>query len=198
MLFSNSISGRLTKRGSVGPQRNRSQRQFDEQMVTGSLSLGGASVYSSASTSTQEDMKQSMITSVRYPDRDDAPNKSSIEKSSSLFSMPSRKDSRKSSTEGMNMPMAMSLASPHYHHNEPQLTPSISNIGGAVLRSKTADFERLLLQSKKSSSGSGGFSSASDSGIPVQLADTTDTSHSKKQPIYKRKELISSVQTSKK
>lgn len=185
----------MTKRGSVGlaPQRNRNQRQFDEQMVTGSLSLGGASVYSSTSTQPQDDIKQSM----RYPDRDDRPNKSSIEKSSSLFSMPSRKDGRKSSAEGMNMPMTMSLVSPHAHHNEPQLTPSISNIGGAVLRSKTADFERLLLQSKKTSSGS------SESGVPVQTSSdtTTDTiaaAHHKKQPIYKRKELISSVQSSKK
>lgn len=160
-------------------------------MVTGSLSLGG-SIYSSASAQLSDDMKQSMTTSAKYSDRDDRPNKS-IEKSSSLFTMPSRKDSRKSSADSGNMPTTMSLASPH--HNEPQLTPSISNIGGAVLRSKTADFERLLLQSKKSSSGS-------ECGGTVQTTDTkTDTnaaSQIKKQPIYKRKELISSVQSSKK
>ncbi|KAG4076822.1 hypothetical protein HA402_009168 [Bradysia odoriphaga] len=188
------MSGRLTKRGSVGlvPQRSHSQRQYNEQMVTGSLSLGGGSVYSSASTQPQDDPKQS----AKYTDRDDRPTKS-IEKSSSLFTMPSRKDSRKSSTDGTSIPMTMSLASSH--HNEPQLTPSISNIGGAVLRSKTADFERMLMQNKKSGSGSG------ESGVSMSATETghtfTDTNTGgqiKKQPIYKRKELISSVQSSKK
>lgn len=192
-----SILGR-GKRGSIGlvPQRNRTQRLFDEQTVTGSLSLGGPSLYSSSSNQSHD----GLISSMRHSDRDDRPNKPSIEKSSSLFSMPSRKEGRKSSTEGMNM-MTMSLVSPHGHHNEPQLTPSISNIGGAVLRSKTADFERLLLQNKKSS-GSSGILSAGESNVSAQITDTTpDTtaaSQIKKQPIYKRKELISSVQSSKK
>lgn len=165
--------------------------------MTGSLSLGGASVYSSASTQPSDDTKQPMTSSSKHPDRDDRPNKP-IEKSSSLFTMPSRKEGRKSSAEGANMPMLMSLTSPHTHHNEPQLTPSISNIGGAVLRSKTADFERLLLQNKRS----GGNLSTSESNALVQTTDTTtDTtaaSQTKKQPIYKRRELISSVQSSKK
>lgn len=199
-----SILGRLSKRGSVGliPQRTnqRNQRKFDQQMVTGSLSLGGSgSVYPHSSTSTQpqqqDDMKQSTTSSMKYQDRDEKSNKS-IEKSSSLFSMPSRKEGRKSSSDGGNLPISMSLSSSH--HNEPQITPSISNIGGAVLRSKTADFERLLVQSKKSNSGS-----ASESSVQVQTADTITTEATasgqvKKQPIYKRKELISSVQSSKK
>lgn len=172
-------------------------------MVTGSLSLGGSgSVYPHSSTSTQsqqDDMKQSITSSAKYQtDRDERPNKSSIEKSSSLFTMPSRKEGRKSSSDGGNLPISMSLSS---HHNEPQITPSISNIGGAVLRSKTADFERLLIQSKKSNSGSASSSVASESGVQAQTADTTEAAASsqvKKQPIYKRKELISSVQSSKK
>lgn len=177
------LSGRLTKRGSVVglvPQRSRSQnqRQLDEQTITGSLSLGGPSVYSS-STSQQQD---------------DRPSKC-IEKSSSLFSMPARKDSRKSSTDGLSS-APLSLAPSNTLHNEPQLTPSISNIGGAVLRSKTADFERMLMQNKKSGSGSGEISA------PIQTTDTSAdsvaASQVKKQPIYKRKELISSVQSSKK
>lgn len=176
------ISGRLTKRGSVGlvPQRSHSQRQYNEQMVTGSLSLGGGgSVYSSAASSQPQD---------------DRPTKP-IEKSSSLFAMPSRKESRKSSTDGVAMPMTMSLASTH--HNEPQLTPSITNIGGAVLRSKTADFERLLKQNKKS--GESGVSISATTDPAHTVTDTTNTSSQvKKQAIYKRKELISSVQSSKK
>lgn len=172
----------MTKRGSVGlvPQRSRNQRQLDEQMVTGSLSLGGASSYSTSSTQQQ----------------DDRPTKS-IEKSSSLFSMPSRKEGRKSSTDGGIA--SMSLTSSHSHHNEPQLTPSISNIGGAVLRSKTADFERMLLQNKKSgASGSGSGETSATSQISETTTDTITVGQVKKQPIYKRKELISSVQSSKK
>lgn len=190
----------MNKRGSLGlaPQRSRSQRQYNDQMVTGSLSLGGASVYSSQQP--PDDTKQS----TKYSsDRDDQRPTKSIEKSSSLFSMPSRKDSsRKSSTDGATtMPMTMSLAT-QSHHNEPQLTPSISNIGGAVLRSKTADFERLLMQNKNSGSGS---SSGGESGLPITVADMGHTvsdantgGQVKKQPIYKRRELISSVQSSKK
>lgn len=162
-------------------------------MVTGSLSLGGPSVYSSTSTQSQQqdDMKQSITSSMKYQtDRDERLNKSSIEKSSSLFTIPSRKEGRKLSTETINLPTSMSLASSHSHHNEPQITPSISNIGGAVLRSKTADFERMLIQNKKSTSG--------ESGSHATDTTTEAISQIKKQPIYKRKELISSVQSSKK
>lgn len=167
-------------------------------MVTGSLSLGGGGFpHSSSQPQQYDDSKQS---SSRYQaEREENKRKSSIEKSSSLFTMPSRKEGRKLSTEIINLPTSMSLVSPNSHHNEPQITPSISNIGGAVLRSKTADFERLLMQNKKSS----GSSAASESAAQIQSTDSsTETSATgstnKRQPIYKRKELISSVQSSKK
>ncbi|KAJ6634138.1 Rho GTPase-activating protein 6, partial [Pseudolycoriella hygida] len=168
------ITEYLTKRGSVEllSQRNRNQQKFDEQTITGSLSLGGPSIYSSVPAQPPNDMKLSTSHSVKYPDHDERLNKASIEKSMSAFTIPSRDDVRKASAEGIILPMAMSLAHSNTHCNEPQLTPSISNIGGAVLRSKTADFERLLLQSKKNN-GSGNLSSGSERTAPVQSKGTT-------------------------
>lgn len=60
-------------------------------------------------------------------------------------------------------------------HTEQKLTAAISSIGGAVLRSKTADFERFLIGQNVE-----------------QKPERT------KGPIYKRKELISSAHNSSK
>lgn len=96
--------------------------------------------------------------------------------------------------------------------NEQKWTPSITNIGGAVLRSKTADFERLLGGGGSTSVNKGNRTnsavalpsstiapSASTTTIPLVLTSSVSASNiggtsNKKTPIYKRQELISSVQ----
>lgn len=93
-------------------------------------------------------------------------------------------------------------------------------LGGAVLRSKTADFERLLDQTKKSrvssvastmptamqpnlTSKQPTLSSANVTNISISMAprkkesissDLSSIGEPKRGPIYKRQELISSVQ----
>lgn len=91
--------------------------------------------------------------------------------------------------------------------NEPKLTPSISNIGSAVLRSKTADFERMLqLQSVKKSTADSDASTVTtlpesicrSSSASAAVGSLLSTVSKRTGPIYKRNELIASVQTSKK
>lgn len=110
------------------------------------------------------------------------------------------------------------VSEPH-SSREPKITASISNIGGAVLRSKTADFERLLKQNNKrqqakSSSGGGGGGGGGEESLDSTVStshgpssqmsdaskvpDASETEHKmdkRSQPIYKRKEIISSVQS---
>lgn len=90
--------------------------------------------------------------------------------------------------------------------HEPKLTPSISNIGSAVLRSKTADFERMLqLQSVKKSAAESDVSTAGlsesicrSSSASAAVSSLVSNNNKRVGPIYKRNELIASVQTSKK
>lgn len=106
------------------------------------------------------------------------------------------------------------------HHTEPKLTPSITNIGGAVMRSKTADFERLLVQNKSTRKlDSTAVTTVTTTTTPTMVASTTaatvtsttDTeptassakvkpteSFKRTGPIYKRQELIASTPKAKK
>lgn len=108
---------------------------------------------------------------------------------------------------------------------EQNYTPSITNIGGAVLRSKTQDFERLSDQSKKTRvstmaalpsvqtvtshsstakamATSTVASTANVTNINISLttkkktieSSELSTSETRRGPIYKRQEIISSVQ----
>lgn len=119
--------------------------------------------------------------------------------------------------------MAASLIqpSPVPHHTEPKLTPSITNIGGAVMRSKTADFERLLSQNSKSTrkpdatavtmvttttmptvptvTTAATVSSTTDNDPMTTGAKVKPTESFKRTgPIYKRQELIASTPKAKK
>jgi hypothetical protein len=95
---------------------------------------------------------------------------------------------------------------------EPKLTPSISSIGNAVLRSRTADFERITkveVQKPKSGSEKKKYTKRryTDSRhqtrhIPDSESLDATSSQNKKDdtatvsqagPVYKRRELISSV-----
>lgn len=109
---------------------------------------------------------------------------------------------------------------------ESDYTPSISSIGSNVLRSKTADFERILSDQNKKSRISGATmnlpalqtthnvqslqakiqppSPSVTTNINISLKNTsnkkksteesTATGHEKRAPIYKRQEIIASVQ----
>lgn len=98
---------------------------------------------------------------------------------------------------------------------ESNYTPSISSIGSVLLRSKTADFERILSDKNKKSRISGVTSSQTSAKAPepavalksVQPQSNTLASRNvaakvasvkkepeQKLPIYKRQEIISSVQ----
>lgn len=90
--------------------------------------------------------------------------------------------------------------------HEPKLTPSISSIGSAVLRSKTADFERMLqLQSvKKSTADTDPLAAGPNESIvrsssaSAAVGSRLSTTNTRTSPIYKRNEIIASVQSSKK
>lgn len=110
-----------------------------------------------------------------------------------------------------------SISSPAKTVRESNYTPSITNIGSNVLRSKTADFERIVDQNKKSrtitpltiqslqsSNATSAVSSSSSSqnvtNINISLKTTTaskkkgtDEVAEKRAPVYKRQEIISSV-----
>lgn len=75
--------------------------------------------------------------------------------------------------------------------SEPKITPSISNIGSALLRSKTADFERLLIMKNKNKPTSIDCSE-------VTFVGNTKESLQLPPSVYKRNEIIASVQTNKK
>ena len=125
-----------------------------------------------------------------------------------------------------------SITSPSKTVRESNYTPSITNIGSNVLRSKTADFERIVDQNKKSrtiipitiqplqtsnSTSTVGSSSSSSTAslkqqspssqnvtnINISLKTTTASKKKgpeevaeKRAPVYKRQEIISSVQKS--
>lgn len=98
------------------------------------------------------------------------------------------------------------------YSTEPKLTASITNIGGDVLRSKTADFERLLMQqNRRSSKSSTTFEPSASSGTDErqlissssEVPNANTFKHSninarRSGPIYKRRDVISSAQTLKK
>lgn len=99
---------------------------------------------------------------------------------------------------------------------EPKFTASITNIGGDLLRSKTADFERLLKQQSKNSKAATTEEETSKNSEEKSTSDnqvTTKNSSSKQNsnsrglakepnvrlgPIYKRHEVISSATNTKK
>ena len=103
---------------------------------------------------------------------------------------------------------------------ESNYTPSITNIGSNVLRSKTADFERILdhnkksristvtatvptpqLQSSNANDHQQSFNVINQNLVALKTTSTSrkkpnDDSSEKRNSIYKRQELISSVQRS--
>lgn len=179
-------------------------------------------------------VSQSMSSSSSTSIKDQAPLTSS---SSGLTKIPSKKlisDVKKplglsksislSSSAG-HISSISSLSSPAKTVRESNYTPSITNIGSNVLRSKTADFERIVDQNKKSrtitpltiqplqtSTSASAVSSSSLKQMPssqnvtninISLKTTTaskkkgtDEVVEKRAPVYKRQEIISSVQKS--
>lgn len=114
-----------------------------------------------------------------------------------------------SSTNNSYKPSPANLA----HSTEPKLTASIMNIGGDVLRSKTANFERMLLHQSRRSSRSTPEANANDSADVSRSTSTSKyeiprnstcnnpqsiTSAKGSGPIYKRRDVISSAQSQKK
>lgn len=124
--------------------------------------------------------------------------------------------SQPSSTLSSGQPKSKSTS---IFSTEPKLTASITNIGGDVMRSKTAEFERMLLQQNKRNSKSNSI----DSGMykrndTKQLAsvtsrssatnlqsnsksggtDSTTNVSARNGPIYKRRDVISSALNMKK
>ena len=100
---------------------------------------------------------------------------------------------------------------------EPNYTPSISSIGSVLLRSKTADFERILNDQKKKSRISTTTQDPRVSAAVQSIKPKIQTSNpnvtninislktvsqkkpedlEKRTPIYKRQEIISSVKKS--
>lgn len=104
------------------------------------------------------------------------------------------------------------------YSTEPKLTASITSIGGDVMRSKTAEFERMLIQQNKRNSKSNSIDSSANRRDMKPLSASSSTSssstqHSKKAsdtlsttinsnkndpnvrngPIYKRRDVISSA-----
>uniref|UniRef100_A0A1B0C0Q9 Rho-GAP domain-containing protein n=1 Tax=Glossina palpalis gambiensis TaxID=67801 RepID=A0A1B0C0Q9_9MUSC len=89
------------------------------------------------------------------------------------------------------------------HNNEPKLPASITNIGDAILRSKTADFERmsgsLLAKSKgtvtttTTTTTKRSQSGASIANLTSKSTSTLRSISSSSQQLYKRQELISSA-----
>lgn len=89
-----------------------------------------------------------------------------------------------------------SVNSRHLLSNEPKLPASITNIGGAILRSKTADFERMSNR-KKSSSPLSTTSAVIPSEAPATMsANSGQSKTSGHQHLYKRQELIPSAKRS--
>lgn len=92
---------------------------------------------------------------------------------------------------------------------EPKVSASITNIGGDVMRSKTADFEKLLSQNRRSSKSTSTNSSPFEASDLSRSSSTTEKYSSnfsqnsaanakRSGPIYKRRDVISSAQTTKK
>lgn len=80
---------------------------------------------------------------------------------------------------------------------EQKLPTSITNIGGAILRSKTADFERMATPSSSSqsplTSALGGAAMAMTQQIGAGRRAQSSSKDSQKGQLYKRQELISSA-----
>lgn len=84
---------------------------------------------------------------------------------------------------------------------EPKLTASITNIGGDVMRSKTAEFERMLIQQNKqqqqqqsvSRSSSQSNQTQQDAARTTMKTKTSDPANVRNGPIYKRRDVISSA-----
>lgn len=153
--------------------------------------------------------------------KEQIPSTSTLAKvSSSKKSQPERKSSvtkiqMSSSTGQMSSPLLPTASGSSKAVRESNYTPSISSIGSVLLRSKTADFEKILSDQKKKSR-------ISANAPPQKIALNAQSIHSKAQqpnpnvaninislktgskqksedsekrmPIYKRQEIISSVQ----
>lgn len=226
------IEGRTTSSSSTMSDQSRSSTMH--QYNTDETSSAASSRRSSDNTSIILQKYPSALASQQQgtqPKRPDSLKRSSGRKQSNNI------PTSGSGTTGENSPSGVPVLSPttligqfgslqaaHHHHPnaEPKLTPSISSIGGAVLRSKTADFERILKQNKKSKSGdttstageefitgstsvssssAGTIATSTGSGTAEDSSRPEKTARSRQQqtvspagPIYKRQELISSAQ----
>ena len=204
-------------------------RRLDQQhtTVTGSLSLGGQESimqkqqqsFHQVSGSTQKEVGKHLFSQLSS-------------KNQQQLQQQQQQQQQQQETPYPGMP---SMSAHHGRSsNEPKLTPSISNIGSAVLRSKTADFERLLSKNNNNNKASTSdnpdsisspqttVAAATSSSVVVstskRASDLTTPTHStevrgsktssssttssttskRSGPIYKRQEIISSVQSSKK
>lgn len=95
---------------------------------------------------------------------------------------------------------------------EPKLTASITSIGGDVMRSKTAEFERMLMQQNKRNTKSNSIDNSTgayrrNDSKSLPITSSTPTSSNSPQsaaaanrngPIYKRRDVISSAPNTKK
>ncbi|RZC43330.1 RhoGAP domain containing protein, partial [Asbolus verrucosus] len=191
-----------------------------------SSSTADASVYSSPPSwaSTPPTSPDSVQTTVNYiPDDVQVPKTTKIHKSSSAtlqkvsFSSTQEIQQIKSKTSHKEQDVHKSYSVSTFEQikqpeKEPKLTPSISSIGNAVLRSRTADFERITkveVQKPKTSSEKKKYTkrrytdsrhqtrhipdseSLDAASSQVKKDDTTTVSQAG--PVYKRRELISSV-----
>ena len=121
-----------------------------------------------------------------------SPAETEVRKSNSLLAMTSTNkksfETKKPTKQKLSIaqPIAKSVSSAiSAAIPEPKFSPSISQIGGAVMRSKTADFERIMVGSKKIRQIGDAGQSRGEAGEPSPAPRT-----------YKRREIISSAQSS--
>lgn len=108
------------------------------------------------------------------------------------------------STGHIQMPQSSTSSSSLKTVRESNYTPSISSIGSVLLRSKTADFERIMSDQTKVHKSSRNAQNVQEKPQAPAAPAATKTAPTKKKsisdetekrvPIYKRQEIISSVQ----
>lgn len=78
-------------------------------------------------------------------------------------------------------------------NSEPKLPTSISNIGGVILRSKTADFERMSVKKQYKQQSQRSSFTAATTAVPSTEPESTVTTTTTTPHLYKRRELIPSA-----
>lgn len=161
------------------------------------------------STKTTLSIKEQISSTSAVPSSSSQKPKTEVPRKSSLA-----KVQTSSSTGHMSLGISSTGAPSVKAVRESNYTPSISSIGSVLLRSKTADFERILSDKNKKSRISAMTSTqpsakASELAVPLKSQPQPNTIASRnvaakvatvkkepeqKLPIYKRQEIISSVQ----